>query len=607
MCGIFAHLGIGHSVKVVLKGLRQLEYRGYDSAGISYIDRDKQLHTIKKEGKIQQLEQSIGDLSQYDAFACIGHIRWATHGNVSESNAHPHTNGHISIVHNGIIENFDFLKNSLTKKNRKFYSQTDSEIILALVEEEREKGKNMAESIVRSLEKLQGNSAIVVLDRETGDLFACKKGIPLVCGNGANSEALISSDPHAFGEMAQNLYFFEDNVLCHISSANKDLINFYEFNFSPSTRWSSKKQNLSLQKSDKGHFEHFMLKEIYEQPQLINDLIHYYFEGEGFNHLFEMASLKPKRFVIAACGTAYYAGMMIKNFFEYQGKIPCIIDLASEFRYRPPLFGERDIGLFVSQSGETADTLGAQLLCKKWGIQTISIVNVEDSTLYRNCDKNLIIKAGVEIGVASTKAFTQQVLTGYLLYSAVCGQYQNLSTRRSIQEKFYLLSLKIRDLLDRSKEIEKIVRAIHQCRGFFFTARGCYYPVALEGALKLKEIAYVHAEGYAAGELKHGPMALIDDNIVNIAIIGPELIEKLLSNVQEVKARKGLIVVLGPEGNKSAQDVADYFFPLDFEGLEELSPIYVNIVHQLLAYYMAKLKGTDIDQPRNLAKSVTVE
>ena len=610
MCGIVAHIGPSNSVKVVMEGLKRLEYRGYDSAGVSYLDRDGGLKILKKEGKLERLKESLGDLSQYNAFSCIGHTRWATHGEVSDANSHPHTNGQISLVHNGIIENSNLLRDQIEKQGRKFHSETDSEIFLALVEREREKGKDIIKSVIDSFKKLKGNSAFVIIDSKTGDIFALKKGAPLVCGiHSTNFEALISSDPYALVGVIDEIYFPEDNVLCHLSTKNRNLMKFYELNSSPSKRWTWKKQDhLSLQDNDKGTFEHFMLKEIYEQPRLIQDLSNYYFEGEGNECLKEMSRLNPKLFLIVACGTAYYAGMIIGNFFANQRCIPCIVDLASEFRYKNPLVNKNeDLALFVSQSGETADTLAAQQLCKDLNLKTVSIVNVEDSTLYRVCEKNLLIRAGVEIGVASTKAFTQQVLTGRLLCFAVDNGIRDSSAQGRLCDKFHLLSLRIDDILRRSDEIKFIAETISRYKGFFFTGRGIYYPSALEGALKLKEIAYVHAEGYASGELKHGPIALIDENMVNIAIIGPELKEKTLSNVQEIKARKGFTVVLGPRGDASVEKAANYFIPLDFEGLGELSPLYVNVVNQLLAYHMAKFKGTDIDQPKNLAKSVTVE
>jgi glucosamine--fructose-6-phosphate aminotransferase (isomerizing) len=350
-----------------------------------------------------------------------------------------------------------------------------------------------------------------------------------------------------------------------------------------------------------------MLKEINEQPELIRGLTQYYFGGEGYDSLKKVSKLKPKRILISACGTAAYAGMVAKDFFEGINRIPTIVDLASEFRYKNPIILPDDIGIFVSQSGETADTLAAQNLCKKNGIKTVSIVNVEGSTLYRDCDENLLIRAGVEIGVASTKAFTQQVLTGRILSAALSGKLDDADYRVKLVAKFSLLAERIDHLLANVEPIKKVAEAIYNKKGFFYTGRGVYFPIALEGALKLKEIAYVHAEGYAAGELKHGPIALIDEEIVNIAIIAPDLYEKTISNIQENKARKGIIVGIGQVNDKEGMRLSNYYLGIDFNGLDELAPLYVNVVNQLLAYYMAKFKGTDIDKPRNLAKSVTVE
>lgn len=604
MCGIVGHLGSSHSIELVLEGLKRLEYRGYDSAGVSFKGVAGELQIYKKQGKLANLVSFLGDKTKENSLSCIGHTRWATHGEVSDANSHPHTDGGISIVHNGIIENAEDLRGSLASEGYKFLSQTDSEVFLALVSTEIRKGTAIQQAITNSFAKLEGNSAFVILDSTTGDIWALKKGAPLVCGiHEVNSDALVSSDPYALVGFADKLYFPQDKVLCHLSGGNKNLINFYELNGEKSTRYASKKQEMSLESTDKGGFEHFMLKEIYEQPGLIRALTQYYFEGEGAATLEQVSKLSPNRFLISACGTAFYAGLVVKDFIERLNKVPCQVDLASEFRYRNPLIMKNDVGVFVSQSGETADTLAAQSLCKESGIKTLSIVNVEGSTLFRDCDSNLLIRAGIEIGVASTKAFTQQALTGRLLSHAL-GDGEE---RNKLRDKFNLLASRIDELLSRVDDIKAIAESIHNYKGFFYTGRGSLFPVALEGALKLKEIAYVHAEGYASGELKHGPIALIDEEMVNIALVAPELLEKTISNVEEIRARKGKIVVIGPVGNSAAERVADYYFPLNYDGLEELSPLYANVANQLLAYYMARFKGTDIDKPRNLAKSVTVE
>lgn len=608
MCGIVGYLGPSqNSVQIVLEGLKRLEYRGYDSAGVSFIDEHNQMQFFKKAGKLDNLKKEL-EGKNLIARTCIGHTRWATHGGVTDVNAHPHNNDILSIIHNGIIENAHEIKKRLEKEGVKFKSETDSESFLELVTYELKKGLPIAEAISAAFKQVHGNSSFVVLYPKTGEIFAIKRGAPLVAGiNEVTSEALVSSDPYALAGMVHKLYFPEDEVMVHLSAGNHNLINFYELDLSKTKRYLSKKQDLSVQVSEKGDFEHYMLKEIHEQPELIRGLTQYYFGGEGYESLTRVAKLKPSRILVSACGTAAYAGTVAKDFFEGINRIPTVVELASEFRYRNPIIQPNDIGLFVSQSGETADTLAAQMMCKKSGIKTVSIVNVEGSTLFRDCDENLLIRAGVEIGVASTKAFTQQALTGRLLSAALTGKLEDPEYRVKLAAKFSLLAERIDHLLANVDNIKNIAEAIYNKKGFFYTGRGAYYPIALEGALKLKEIAYVHAEGYAAGELKHGPIALIDEEIVNIAIIAPDLYEKTISNVQENKARKGIIVGIGQHDDHEGKRLSDYFIGLDFHGLEELAPLYVNVVNQLLAYYMAKFKGTDIDKPRNLAKSVTVE
>lgn len=608
MCGIVGYFGPSqNSVQIVLEGLKRLEYRGYDSAGVSFIDQNNSMVNYKKAGKLDNLKEELVG-KDIIARACIGHTRWATHGGVTDANAHPHSNETISIIHNGIIENANEIKKELSAHGVTFKSETDSESFLELVTFNLKKGLAIKEAIATSFKRIHGNSAFVVLYPVTGEIFAVKRGAPLVCGvNDVTSEALVSSDPYALAGMVHNLYFPEDEVMVHLSGENKNIANFYELDLTKTERFLFKKQDMALEVSEKGEFEHFMLKEIHEQPGLIRNLTQYYFAGEGKESLQKVSEFKPERIYLSACGTAAYAGYVVRDFLEGINRIPATVELASEFRYRNPILKNGDLGIFVSQSGETADTLAAQALCKKAGVKTMSIVNVDGSTLYRDCDANLLIRAGTEIGVASTKAFTQQALTGRLLSAALAGELKDESKKVAITGKFALLAERIDKLLVQSESIRNVAESIYNKKGFFYTGRGSYFPIALEGALKLKEIAYVHAEGYAAGELKHGPIALIDEEMVNIALVGPELFEKTVSNVQEIKARKGIIVGIGPRGNEELMGLSDYYIPLDFDGLEELSPLYVNVVNQLLAYYMAKFKGTDIDKPRNLAKSVTVE
>lgn len=608
MCGIVGYFGPSqNSVGIVIEGLKRLEYRGYDSAGVSFIDQNNKMQYYKKAGKLDNLKNELVG-KEIIARACIGHTRWATHGGVTDANAHPHNNEHLSIIHNGIVENANEIKRELSAHGVTFKSETDSESFLELVTFHLKNEMPIKEAIANSFKRIQGNSAFVILYPKTGEIFAVKRGAPLVCGvNESTSEALVSSDPYALAGMVHSLYFPEDEVIVHLSGENKNIANFYELNLTKTTRYLSKKQDMTLEVSEKGEYEHFMLKEIHEQPGLIRNLTQYYFAGEGRESLERIAQYNPERIYLSACGTAAYAGLVIRDFLEGINRIPATVELASEFRYKNPILKQGDLGIFVSQSGETADTLAAQSICKKGSIKTMSIVNVDGSTLYRDCDDNLLIRAGVEIGVASTKAFTQQALTGRLMSAAMAGDLRDESKKVKLTGKFALLAERIDLLLLQSDAIKSVAESIYNKKGFFYTGRGAYFPIALEGALKLKEIAYVHAEGYAAGELKHGPIALIDEEMVNIALVGPELFEKTVSNVHEIKARKGIIVGIGPRDNEELMSLSDYYIPLDFDGLEELSPLYVNVVNQLLAYYMAKFKGTDIDKPRNLAKSVTVE
>lgn len=607
MCGIVGHIGPMNSVQVVIQGLRRLEYRGYDSAGVSFLNTSGQLQVIKKEGKIVNLENLLAQTNP-SSNACIGHTRWATHGEVNDTNSHPHNHGPIALVHNGIIENAVELKKESSQAGFEYKSQTDTESFLGILTIEMKKGTPFFEAVRKCFKRIRGNSAFVILNQETKEIIAVKRGAPLVCGiSETDSNVMVSSDPYALVGLVDKLYFPEDEVFCQLSTANTELLSFYDINGNPTKKYFSSKQNLTLDATEKGEFEHFMLKEIHEQPGLIRSLTQYYFGGDGEDSLQAVSALKPERIIFSACGTAAYAAYCARDIIEKANRVPCIVELGSEFRYRNPILREKDIAVFISQSGETADTLASQNLCKEKGITTVSIVNVKGSTLFRDCHHNMLIRAGVEIGVASTKAFTQQVLTSKLLSFALSGNVNNGSKRKELADKFDLLANRIEELLSKQDLIKKIAEEIYNFKGYFYTGRGDFFPIALEGALKLKEIAYVHAEGYAAGELKHGPIALIDEHMVNIAIISPDLHEKTISNAQEIKSRKGKIVALADESDSESKQMSDYFVPLKFEGLDDLAPIYVNVANQLLAYHMAKFKGTDIDKPRNLAKSVTVE
>ena len=603
MCGIVGYSGPQNSVGPIIEGLSRLEYRGYDSAGIC-LKINNELQIIKKEGKLDNLKGLLNE-SKPSSHTGIGHTRWATHGAVTTDNAHPHGNELFAVVHNGIIENASSLKKELQAEGYEFKSQTDSEVFLVLLTKFFKESKNTLKSIAKAYNTITGNSAFVIIEKASDRLYSIKRSAPLVVGeNKETREAFVSSDPFALVGFAPRIYFPQDGVICEgIVSGTDVTINFYELDLTPSSRYKFQSNSMSMDATSKGPYEHYMLKEIHEQPALIDKLAAFYIKNEGRSTLDTLKGFKTPEWHLTACGTAWHAGLVIKNYFEQINRSKASVDIASEFRYRDPILNKGEVGLFISQSGETADTLACQELCKEKGIETFSIVNTEGSTLFRNSDKNFLIHAGVEIGVASTKAFTLQALTGFLMSRAIEGTLDDPKLFSEIQ----LLSNRVAELCAQSDSLKEIAEKIYTKKGFIFTGRGKYFPIALEGALKLKEIAYVHAEGYAAGELKHGPIALIDESIVNIAVVGPELLEKTVSNVEEVKARRGIIVVVGPKNNPEIEHLADAYIPLEFEGLPNLSPLYVNVALQFLAYHIAKLKGTDIDKPRNLAKSVTVE
>ena len=497
------------------------------------------------------------------------------------------------------------MKKELIAEGYNFKSQTDSEVFLVLLTKFYKETNNTLKAISKAFSTITGNSAFVIIEKSSDKLYCLKRSAPLVVGdNKETHEAFVSSDPFALIGFAPNIYFPQDGVICEsVITPTSVTTNFYELDLKPSTRYKNQSNVMTMDATTKGPHEHFMLKEIHEQPALIDKLAAYYIKNEGRKILDELKGFKTPEFHFTACGTAWHAGLVIKNYFEQINRQKVSVDIASEFRYRNPILNKGEVGLFISQSGETADTLACQELCKEKGIATYSIVNVEGSTLFRNADKNFLIHAGVEIGVASTKAFTLQVLTGYLMSRAMEGTLDDPKLFSELQ----LLSNRIAELCSNVDEIKDVAKKIYNKKGFIFTGRGKYFPIALEGALKLKEIAYVHAEGYAAGELKHGPIALIEENIVNIAIVGPELLEKTISNVEEVKARRGYILAIGPQNDAEVKHLSDAFIGLNFEGLPNLSPLFANVALQFLSYHIALLKGTDIDKPRNLAKSVTVE
>lgn len=607
MCGIVGYIGNKDSEKFIIEGLSRLEYRGYDSAGISlYNEEEDKLETYKAVGKIKNLTEQLEKSEIEKSLMGIGHTRWATHGVVNEVNAHPHGDSDICIVHNGIIENAYDLREELKAKGCDFKSETDTEVFYHLVKLLKEKEEDLKKVIAKAFEKIEGNSAFVILDKKFKKIFSIKRSAPLVCAKRiatGQKDLFVSSDPYALLGFADTMFFPEDEVIAELDYES-NYINFYELDGSESFRFRLDKKSMELNVEKKGDFEHFMLKEIYEQPYLVKSILRNYRDESVQKKLTKLSEQTQFNFLnIIGCGTAWHAGLVLKNAFEKNLAMKVNCEVASEFRYRGFNVLEKEAALFISQSGETADTLACAELFNSKQKQILSILNVEGSSIYRMCRDNFLIYAGQEIGVASTKAFTMQVIVGHFVMKAL----QKLDSLNYYEKELILLSEKIEAILEDTSLIEHIAKDIYQKKGFIFTGRGKYYPIALEGALKLKEIAYVHAEGYAAGELKHGPIALIDDEMVNISIIGPELYEKTLSNTEEIRARRGKICIVGPKDKKELKEVADWYIPLDYEGLDDFSPLYVNVIMQLLSYYIAKEKGTDIDKPRNLAKSVTVE
>lgn len=607
MCGIVGYIGGERGQEVVLTGLERLEYRGYDSAGISHAHGEEFI-LLKAVGKLKELRKKIAQQSELPQNLVVGHTRWATHGAVTWDNAHPHVQGGISLVHNGIIENASTLRNQLISEGLQFNSQTDSEVFLNLVSKYYEQqGESAIRSVLLAVEEVQGKSAFVVGFAKENLLLAIKTGAPLVCSfNSVKGEGFVSSDPYALVGFGEELYFPQDQTLCVLKEGAK-AIDFVTLKEGEVVHVS--KESITTTKIDqvnevvsKSGFAHYMHKEIHEQPQCIQNLLDYYFSEAGKNTLDAFVTLQREHWVISACGTAYHSGLLIKNFLEKRVKKSSQVFIASEFRYQEVFIPENCGALFISQSGETADTIASAEKSKEKKLPICSLVNVEHSSLSRLSDLVLMSLAGQEIGVASTKVFTQQSLVGYILANYSAGP----EAFNACQHEVTALQKSIANILQREDEVKKIAEKIYQKRGFLFTGRGSLYSIALEAALKVKEINYVHAEGYATGELKHGPIALFDHQMVNVALVERNLAQKSLVSLEEIKSRQGIIFSIGPQ-IAELKERSDFFFAVADEGLGDLYCLAVNVVTQLLAYHMACFNGTDIDQPRNLAKSVTVE
>jgi glucosamine--fructose-6-phosphate aminotransferase (isomerizing) len=611
MCGIVGYIGDKNVYPILINGLKRLEYRGYDSAGISILKDE--IKVFKKQGKVADLEQYVSDKDVVGNIG-IGHTRWATHGEPNDTNAHPHTsaNGHFVLIHNGIIENYTSLKNKLIKRGYSFYSETDTEVLANLIEYIYLKGKVSAEIAVRlALTKVVGAYGLVILCKDEPDrLIAARKGSPLVIGIGEN-EYFLASDATPIVEYTKSVIYLNNDDVAIIKKNELLLKTVSNDTLVPKVQ----KLDLEIGMMEKNGFEHFMLKEIFEQPRSIQDT----FRGRitpdlkdlRLGGLYDVLPrlIEAKRIIIIGCGTSWHAGLVGEYLFEDLARLPVEVEYASEFRYRNPLITKDDVVIAISQSGETADTLAAIQLAKEAGALVLGICNVVGSSIPRETDAGVYTHAGPEIGVASTKAFTAQV-TVLILMAILIGRKRGL-----LSDEVYLdlikemnqIPSKLDYLLSFDKQYKQIAGMYKDANNFLYLGRGYFFPVALEGALKLKEISYIHAEGYPAAEMKHGPIALIDENMPVVVIAAKDKsYEKIVSNIQEVKARNGIVIAIVTEGDTVIRNMADHVLEIP-KCDEKLVSLLAVVPLQLLSYHIAVMRGCNVDQPRNLAKSVTVE
>ena len=613
MCGIVAYLGQQNAYEIIINGLQRLEYRGYDSAGIA-LHQKGDIHVFKQKGKVKDLQDFIADKNTSSSLG-IGHTRWATHGLPNNTNAHPHQSGNkqISLVHNGIIENYAILKQELEQRGHHFLSETDTEVLVHLIEDIQEKSKlSLFEAVRVALSEVVGAYAIVVIDKSNPDqLIAARKSSPLVIGIGED-EYFLASDATPIVEYTKNVIYLDDDEIALID-LNKGL-TLKTISNEIKTPYVQELE-MQLEALEKGGYEHFMLKEIYEQPQSILDSMRGRINitkslvGLGGIKNYEEKLLNANRLIFVACGTSWHAGLVGEYLFEEIARIPVEVEYASEFRYRNPIINENDVVIAISQSGETADTLAAIKIAKERKATIIGICNVVGSSISRETDCGSYTHAGPEIGVASTKAFTAQV-TILTLMAMMIGKRKgtiNAEKFNRLVVEMNSIPEKLKTVLKQDKLIEKIANIYHQSTNALYLGRGINFPLALEGALKLKEISYIHAEGYPAAEMKHGPIALIDEEMpVFVIATKDSSYEKIVSNIQEVKARKGKIIAIVSEGDTEVKKIADHYIEIP-KCDELLVPLLATVPLQLLSYHIAVMRGCNVDQPRNLAKSVTVE
>ena len=611
MSNIVGYIGQRNALPIVIEALKRLEYLGCDSAGCAIIHNNK-LQIYKKQGKIVDLERSLPEPNQCSGNVAIAHTRWATHGEPSEVNAHPQIDCHgkIAIVHNGIIENYNPLKKQLIELGHTFRSETDTEVIAHLIEQYRKSEPTLEDAIRAALSKVEGTYGLVILCEDEPDkILAIRKGSPLIVGIGEN-EHFISSDVSAIVIHTKRVFYLQDDELCILQKDHFDITNGLREKIEPEV--STVDWDISA--IDKGPYKHFMLKEIFEQPTTVENAFRGRIDETSGNARLGGLKLTPKdiskieQIHLVGCGTSYHAALIGKYMIEDLARIPVQVEYASEYRYRNPIIPEHTLIFVISQSGETADTLAALREAQSKGAKVFGITNVVGSSIARESNGGSYIHAGSEIGVASTKAFTSQVTILFLL-AILLGRQRNLSSLQGMEyiRELQTIPSKIDSILKQSEYIRQIAETIKDARNAMYLGRGINYPVALEGALKLKEISYIHAEGYAAAEMKHGPIALVDEEMPVVAIATNDpLYDKIHNNLEEVHSRKARLITITNEGNKDLEKISESVIYLP-STLQDLQPLLTVIPLQLLAYYVADLKGVDVDQPRNLAKSVTVE
>ncbi len=611
MCGIVGYIGKRNALPIVIEALKRLEYRGYDSSGVALINEGR-LAVYKKQGKIIELERSLPEPSKCISEIAIAHTRWATHGEPNEINAHPHTDcsGELAIVHNGIIENYKTLKEKLIQLGHKFHSDTDTEVVVHLIEQFMTTEPSLEDAVREAMKRVEGTFGLVVVSQKHPDrLIAVRKGSPLIIGI-ADTEYFIASDVSAIVIHTKRVIYLQDNEICILNGEGFNITTLSKVDVKPLIS----EIDWDISAIEKGDFKHFMLKEIFEQPVTIENAYRGRIDYDlctarlGGLHLPLKDLKKIKKIHLVACGTSYHSALIGKYIIEELARVPVAVEYASEYRYRNPIIPDDTIVFVISQSGETADTLAAAREAKAKGAIVLGITNVVGSTIARESDGGTYIHAGSEIGVASTKAFTSQV-TIMVLLAVYLGRLHNLSPVEGLNyiKELDKIPSKVEEILAQNDSIREIAASIKDSTNALYLGRGVNFPVALEGALKLKEISYIHAEGYPAAEMKHGPIALIDEFMPVVAIAPSDpLYEKVYSNLQEVRARKARLIVIATKGDDQLHKIAENIIYIP-ETLSNLQPLLTVIPLQLLAYHVADLRNLDVDQPRNLAKSVTVE